>query len=119
MASVNDRLNKLVEDATATTRKLIFTPAAMRSARGRERLARKRLEASKGRFQIGDLVEWTPKTELHNGRIVEIVPPGRYPAKRRGLRVYGYYRDHESYVVECESDGCYWPRAARLRRMGG
>lgn len=119
MTSINDRLNKLGGGAAAHERKLTFTPEALRAANRRERLAREQREASKGRFTLGEMVEWTPQAELHYGRVVEIVPAGRYPAKRSGLRVYGYYRDHESYVVECKGDGCYWPRVPLLRRMEG
>lgn len=119
MPTINERMHTLGANTAAHERKLTFTPSAMRSAKHRERLARERLEASKGRLQLGDLVEWDGRQDSHYGRIVEVVPAGRYPFKRPGLRVYGYYRDHESYVVECKGDGCYWPRAIGLRRMGG
>lgn len=112
-----DRLNRIAGiDSPEDCRKVLsFSPSALRSAKRRERLARERLEASKGRFSLGDMVEWNGWRDLHEGEIVEVIPAGRYPSKRPKLRVYGYYRDTESYVVECTGDGCYWPRVSSLK----
>lgn len=65
----------------------------------------------KGRFRKGEQVSWLS----HTGTIVEVVPYGMYPGKRDRLRVKGYYREYESYVVRDSKGKSYWPRVGNLK----
>lgn len=89
-----------------------------------------------GRFKLGDCVAWQARntTPKHTGKIVEVVPYGMYPSccpnerdirqKRKlekkdavwkNLLGCGYYREHESYVVEDVQGKRWWPRVGNLR----
>jgi hypothetical protein len=63
-----------------------------------------------GCFQLGDTVSWFSKV----GRIVEVVPYGRYPKIRPCPRLRGYWREQETYVVEDVCGRRYWPRVGCL-----
>jgi hypothetical protein len=47
-------------------------------------------------------------------RVVEVIPFGMYPSIRPNLRVRGYYREHESYVIERENGQQRWPQVGTL-----
>lgn len=68
-------------------------------------------ERGKERFQLGDIVTWYSNI----GRIIEVVPYGMYPVRQPRLRVRGYYREHESYVVQDSKGRRYWPRVGNLK----
>jgi hypothetical protein len=90
-------------------------------------------------FFLGDLVTWRSQsqgsTKGKSGRIVEVVPPHRYPSDEwaSGIRVYGPFRksdgkpfsltrDHESYIVEVSAGErarkrYYWPVVSGLRKV--
>lgn len=77
-------------------------------------------------FNVGDRVRWLSQAggcwKSKEGRIVQVVPRGKYPAKKYGV---ASRRDHESYIVEVErfsrSGKClqpifYWPIVSKLKR---
>ena len=66
-----------------------------------------------GRFKIGNSFD-TGKDTL---RIVEIVPYGMYPDMHPRLKVWGYYRQEESYVVEDIRGNRRWPRVGYLLKL--
>lgn len=68
-------------------------------------------ERGRDQYKLADIVSWYSRV----GRIVEVVPYGMYPIKQPRLRVRGYYREHESYVVEDEKGKRYWPRVGTLK----
>jgi hypothetical protein len=89
-----------------------------------------------GRFKLGDIVTWQARqnSKRHTGRVVEIVNYGMYPSccpneqeirkvrkieKKdivwKNLIGNGYYREHESYVVEDTKGKRWWPRVGTLR----
>lgn len=45
---------------------------------------------------------------------MEVVKYGMYPDFHPRLKVRGYYREHESYVVEDSKGRRYWPRVGNL-----
>ena len=78
------------------------------------RRAQQYRESRNGMFKVGDVVCWQVKNNKYRGCVVEVVPYHKYPRMWPGLRVRGYYRETESYVV-FTSDGKYmWPRVGLL-----
>jgi hypothetical protein len=71
-------------------------------------------ERGKGLYKLGDLVVWCNKIV----RIVEVVPYGTYPMPQKKLRVRGYYREYESYVVEDSKGQKHWPKTGSLKLFG-
>ena len=67
-------------------------------------------ERGKGRFNLLDIVQWKSK----KGMIIEIVPYGMYPMKHERLKVRGYYREHESYIVVDTEGNMWWPRVGTI-----
>lgn len=67
----------------------------------------------KGRYRLGERVSWAS----HTGVVIEVIPYGRYPGKRKGLRVKGYYREYESYIVMDDKENSWWPRVGCLRTI--
>lgn len=70
-------------------------------------------ERGAGRFHLLDPVTCGKR----QGRIVEVVLFGMYPALHATLRVRGYYREHESYIVEDERGKRWWPRVGTLHLL--
>lgn len=70
-------------------------------------------ERGKGYLRIGDSVTWLGR----KGKIVEIVPYGMYPKKHPSLKVKGYYREFESYIVADSEGRRYWPRVGNLKKV--
>lgn len=70
-------------------------------------------ERGKGNFYLGQCVSWFGKIV----RIVEVVSYGMYPKPQKRLRVRGYYREYESYVVEDSRGRKYWPRVGNLKHL--
>lgn len=70
-------------------------------------------ERGRGAFHISDAVRWGKR----EGRVVEVVPYGMYPDYHARLKVRGYYREHESYVVEDVKGRRYWPRVGNLIKV--
>ena len=86
------------------------------------------IDPQNGRFAIGDWVAWQaaigkPK---HEGRIIVIVGAHEYPVSINRVayfqppipRFTGFWRDHESYVVEDAEGKRWWPRVGNLKRKG-
>jgi hypothetical protein len=67
-----------------------------------------------GLFKLGDTFEPREGVTL---RVVEVVPYGMYPEVHPKLRVYGYYREQESYVVEDGKGNRRWPLVGSLLKM--
>lgn len=82
------------------------------------RLLQRRREAAAKNFLVGTLVSWqhSRRHMIHKGVIVEVVPAGKYPNWWDGLKVRGYYREIESYVVRAEDGRHYWPITAKLQK---
>ena len=110
------QLNKLagISAADANVRRLCFTDASIRAAKWREKRMKLRHAEALGRFAVGDRVRWGHCA----GTVVQVVPSHRYPEPVDGLRVRGYYREDESYIVVGKK-GAYWPHASRLRLSHG
>lgn len=75
----------------------------------------------KGLFSLLDEVSScpSPKHKARAGKIVKIIPYGTYPANilgkdLRGIRYRGWWRNHESYIVEDASGKWWWPRVCHL-----
>src|SRR6185312_12343157 len=74
----------------------------------------------KGLFSLFDSVQWTSsKDVIRSGKITHIIPYGTYPADifgkdLRGLRYRGWWRNHESYIVEDVGGRRWWPRVCHL-----
>jgi hypothetical protein len=66
-----------------------------------------------GCFKLGDVV----KVGDRRGKIVEVVKFGMYPERWKGLRVRGYYREHESYIVEMQDGTHRWPRVGAITKV--
>lgn len=66
-----------------------------------------------GRFKLGD--RFLTKKGLLT--IVEVVPYGMYPDMHPHLKVYGYYRQEESYIVEDPKGYRRWPRVGYLLKL--
>jgi len=64
-----------------------------------------------GQYKLGQLV-WAGRDKA---RVIEVISYGMYPSRRKGLRVRGYYREHESYVVKTLDGRVKWPRVGSLR----
>lgn len=80
--------------------------------------------ARKGRFSLHQVVQWRSKKggPLHIGKIILVIDAGKYPhyvARDAGLLgpipQQGFFRDHESYVVEDSKGQRYWPRVGNLK----
>lgn len=77
-----------------------------------------------GRFKEGDFVSWSAgyRGPKHKGYVILTVPAGSYAnleVEKRKLNLSippfkGYWRYHESYIVEDESGRMYWPRVGNL-----
>lgn len=67
----------------------------------------------RGRFRLGEQVSW-PR---HVGVITEVVLYGMYPKRHKGLKVKGYYREYESYIVMDGKGKSWWPRVGCLRTI--
>lgn len=112
MTSVNQRLDKLAglsgerdTSMDAFKRKL----AGIRLTKRNEGI---------GRFQLGDQIHWRARAGLpeKRGVIIEVVKRGKYPSRdHKNLKLYGYYRETESYVVEADGRQ-FWPRVGNLKR---
>lgn len=72
------------------------------------------ISRGQGLFKIGEQFK-TP--DGHTLTIIEIVAYGMYPNEHPKLRVYGYFRQHESYVVRDESGNRRWPLVGSLLKM--
>lgn len=85
------------------------------------RLLQRRREGVARNYQVGTLVSWQHSFRhiKHRGIVVEIVPAGKYPNWWDGLKVRGYYREIESYVVRAEDGKHYWPITAKLEKCTG
>lgn len=70
-------------------------------------------ERGQGRFHLHDHVQWLG----HSGKVVEVVKYGMYPDWHLHLKVRGYYREHESYIVEDDRGKRWWPRVGNLHLM--
>jgi hypothetical protein len=75
----------------------------------------------KGLFLLLDEVSscHSSKYKERVGKIVQIIPYGTYPADifgkdLRGIRYRGWWRNHESYIVEDASGKRWWPRVCHL-----
>lgn len=66
-----------------------------------------------GVFSLHDPIMWLS----HTGRIVEVVPYGKYPDRHPTLKVRGYYREHESYIVQDDRGKRWWPRVGNLHLL--
>jgi hypothetical protein len=66
-----------------------------------------------GLFKLGDKFRKGNATLT----IVEVVPYGMYPTMRPRLKVRGYYREHESYIVQDERGNYRWPLVGSLLKM--
>ncbi len=71
-------------------------------------------DRGRGLYRVGDVV----CVRGRGGVVIEVVPFGMYPAQRAGLRVRGYCREHESYVVRLHSGRVRWPRVGCIERIG-
>lgn len=82
------------------------------------RLLQRRREGVAKNYQVGTLVSWQHSRchMIHRGVIVEVVTAGKYPNWWDGLKVRGYYREIESYVVRAEDGRHYWPITAKLQK---
>lgn len=65
-------------------------------------------------FVEGDSVEWKVRGKKYKGIVVEVVASHMYPRLWPGLKVKGYYRETESYVVFSENGKYMWPRVGML-----
>lgn len=85
------------------------------------RLLQRRRAGVARHYQVGMAVTWqhSRRHMIHKGIIVEVVPAGKYPNLWGGLRVRGYYREIESYVVRAEGGLHYWPVTAKLEKCTG
>jgi hypothetical protein len=114
MVSVNDRLNKLGGIEAPTKNE------TMDAFRARiKRLRVRKVNAKDGRFKVGQRVQWRSRSDgaMHQGAIVEVVPRGMYPGREHTtLVLHGYYRETETYVVQC-GERAYWPRVGNLERI--
>jgi len=113
--SVSDRLNKLVGIEAPEN---CETFDAFRARLKRIRL--RKVDPKPGRFKVGERVQWRTRSDgpLHLGTVVEVVPRGLYPDRRHTtLVLHGYYRETETYVVQC-GERAYWPRVGNLQRVG-
>lgn len=66
-----------------------------------------------GRFKLGDVV----KVGGRKGKVVEVVKFGMYPRKWPTLRVRGYYREHESYILRMQDGTHRWPRVGAMEKV--
>lgn len=73
-------------------------------------------------FVVGERVMWVVPRHavIHRGTVVRVVPHGTYPldvmaGRLRGCRYRGWWRPHESYVVEDAKGRHWWPRVTHLR----
>jgi len=116
MASINDRLNKLGGiEAPKKDETLDEFRARIK------RLRVRKVDAKEGRFKVGQRVQWRTRAggPLHLGTVIEVVPRGLYPGREHTtLAIHGYYRETETYVVQC-GERVYWPRVGNLQRVGG
>lgn len=87
-----------------------WSAAALRDGRYRDRLRRERIEASKGRFALGDTVRWRGRCYPHEGDVVQVLRHYGHPMHWKGLRVRGDVRECESYIVR-EGNRYWWPHA--------
>lgn len=80
--------------------------------------------ARKGRFSLQQVVQWRSKKggPLHIGKIIMVIDAGKYPiyvARDTGVQgkipQQGFFRDHESYIVEDSKGQRYWPRVGNLK----
>lgn len=68
-----------------------------------------------GTYTLGELVWVRGREKWHTGKIVEVVPRAMYPRSNwKGLRVRGYYRETETYIVDVLGLGYRWPRVGNL-----
>lgn len=90
---------------------------ARRVRRDARLLQRRRARVAR-HYQVGMAVTWqhSMRHMIHKGIIVEVVPAGKYPNWWDGLRVRGFYREIESYVVRAEDGRHYWPITAKLQK---
>lgn len=65
------------------------------------------------KFFLQEEVMWMGKVT----KVVEVVPYGMYPKAQKRLRVRGYYREYESYVVEDSTGQKHWPRVGNLTKV--
>ena len=65
-----------------------------------------------GTFFVGDIVRWNTKGPTKIGTVIEVVPYGNYPSIRVDR---GFWREHESYLIETTDMKIYWPRVCTLR----
>jgi hypothetical protein len=75
----------------------------------------------KGLFSLLDEVSSQPSPNhvVRSGKVIQIIPYGTYPADifgkdLRGIRYRGWWRNHESYIVEDASGKRWWPRVCHL-----
>lgn len=68
------------------------------------------VERGVGRYKIGNIVKWGKYT----GCVVDIVPYGRYPKKQYKIRLQGYWREMESYIVMDIFGKCWWPKVGSI-----
>jgi hypothetical protein len=71
------------------------------------------------KLAVGQRVSWQARKgwKPHVGHVVAVVAPLKHPA-RMGFPTLGrrgYWRDHESYVVEAEGQ-LWWPRVGSLKK---
>jgi hypothetical protein len=114
MVSINDRLNKLGGIVAPEKDETI---EAFRARIKRMRVHK--LDEKRGRFKVGERVQWRTRSggPLHLGTVIEVVPRGLYPGREHTtLVLHGYYRETETYVVQC-GERAYWPRVGNLERI--
>ena len=78
-----------------------------------------------GRFALGEVVKWRAKATQpeHVGTIILVVPERKWPSLLGKAftppvpNFKGYWRDHESYVVQDEKGKRWWPRVGNLEKV--
>lgn len=120
---LRDRIGNLEQQLSLTETYLGDLKRAIKNfspARERGRLEKR------GRFSLGEKVEWSVRGTHHRGKIILIIDPLNYPdlqyrqagvKKEYNLRTRGYFRYEESYLIEDETGQQFWPRVGWLRRV--
>jgi hypothetical protein len=82
------------------------------------------IDPQNGRFKIGETVAWQAGKgkARHIGRVIAVVGAHEYPVNVNRVAYFdppiptfrGFWRDHESYVVEDAEGKRWWPRVGNL-----
>lgn len=102
-----------IRDAEQPPPKQLDTPISMRTINSFYAKKVPLMTRGAGLFKVGDAF-LAKKGVL---TIIEVVHYGEYPVLHPKMRVRGYYRQYESYVVEDEKGMRRWPHIGYLLKL--